>query len=947
MINKFSNMNKLIDISYFIKNTNFQNDKELYLNKNYSNLKSNNLLFQENNDINISPNPPLPKILLTPSKKKTNVINYNDNYNNINNLCIKRNLLENSLPKSRNIEHNKIVQEKSYTSIEGKNNAKYKVFFPILKNNKNNFKETTDKENNNNSLMININNINNNINEYNTNIEKNEEIIDNYMNILSIKPVKPIIKNIPKIHVKLKEKKNEEKISIYHSKIKLGKMFNVNHVINNNKFTYKNKYLLQENQVKINNIFNMSKSVKLINGKIKIKKPSEIKLNFPHINNNEYTPRGKKEIIKEKKEEIDIVKRNYNTNINLKKIQKEKINLKSPTKQKTEKVEKTINISYSQENNGLSKKIIKDIKKEPIIDTKLTKKKQENKKKTKIEKIEKFIKSYQSMDKINKLYLSKKEVPYILNTINNINTPVEKYYYTVNKMYIRQLPEYMKHRINWELIDTKVINLEEEKNININFQWKYFSDRLNFKKYRYDPNIKTLNKKYCMVNLFERNYEIGNKRNMFKNLISYCDKVNLNVFDFVPFTMIVNYSKDIDYFLQALKEIMDFINNKKNNNNKNLITNKKYSEHFWFDKNYNYLLNQYININKNFLSDKNYWIIKPPDLYQGKCIEISDNFDEINKTIKNMFKGVDKRLVTDSDMNTDEEDSNDENNNMNSNLNNYLANSSLLNANKNKSDNVMNNSGSKSDINILNNSIENIKSKKKEKKKIYSKITCFNEVIVQKYLDNPLLYKKRKFDIRCFVLVDGNLNVFFCREGHLKGSSELYDINTTNKFIHITNHSLQKKSAKFEQFEFGNEMSYSDFKKFMEEENIPLDKFNSMIEDMKMLVKISFKSVGKKLLKVTPVFCFEIFGYDFILDNDFRPWILEINNNPGLGISSPVIQKLVPRMFDDALRLTIDKIFETQYSEECIDNGKYKTKYKLEGFTDEENVFEFMCNVGD
>ena len=947
MINKFSNMNKLIDISYFIKNTNFQNDKELYLNKNYSNLKSNNLLFQENNDINISPNPPLPKILLTPSKKKTNVINYNDNYNNINNLCIKRNLLENSLPKSRNIEHNKIVQEKSYTSIEGKNNAKYKVFFPILKNNKNNFKETTDKENNNNSLMININNINNNINEYNTNIEKNEEIIDNYMNILSIKPVKPIIKNIPKIHVKLKEKKNEEKISIYHSKIKLGKMFNVNHVINNNKFTYKNKYLLQENQVKINNIFNMSKSVKLINGKIKIKKPSEIKLNFPHINNNEYTPRGKKEIIKEKKEEIDIVKRNYNTNINLKKIQKEKINLKSPIKQKTEKVEKIINISYSQENNNLSKKITKDIKKEPIIVTKLTKKKQENKKKTKIEKIEKFIKSYQSMDKINKLYLSKKEVPYILNTINNINTPIEKYYYTVNKMYIRQLPEYMKHRINWELIDTKVINLEEEKNININFQWKYFSDRLNFKKYRYDPNIKTLNKKYCMVNLFERNYEIGNKRNMFKNLISYCDKVNLNVFDFVPFTMIVNYSKDIDYFLQALKEIMDFINNKKNNNNKNLITNKKYSEHFWFDKNYNYLLNQYININKNFLSDKNYWIIKPPDLYQGKCIEISDNFDEINKTIKNMFKGVDKRLVTDSDMNTDEEDSNDENNNMNSNLNNYLANSSLLNANKNKSDNVMNNSGSKSDINILNNSIENIKSKKKEKKKIYSKITCFNEVIVQKYLDNPLLYKKRKFDIRCFVLVDGNLNVFFCREGHLKGSSELYDINTTNKFIHITNHSLQKKSAKFEQFEFGNEMSYSDFKKFMEEENIPLDKFNSMIEDMKMLVKISFKSVGKKLLKVTPVFCFEIFGYDFILDNDFRPWILEINNNPGLGISSPVIQKLVPRMFDDALRLTLDKIFETKYSEECIDNGKYKTKYKLEGFTDEENVFEFMCNVGD
>ena len=142
-------------------------------------------------------------------------------------------------------------------------------------------------------------------------------------------------------------------------------------------------------------------------------------------------------------------------------------------------------------------------------------------------------------------------------------------------------------------------------------------------------------------------------------------------------------------------------------------------------------------------------------------------------------------------------------------------------------------------------------------------------------------------------------------------------------------------------------MSYSDFKLFMQEENIPLDNFNKMIEQMKLLVEISFKSVGNKLLRVTPVLCFEIFGYDFILDNDFRPWILEINNNPGLGISSPVIQKLVPRMIDDALRLTIDKVFETKYSEECIDdNGKYKSKYKLEGFTDEENVFEFLCNVG-
>jgi hypothetical protein len=258
-----------------------------------------------------------------------------------------------------------------------------------------------------------------------------------------------------------------------------------------------------------------------------------------------------------------------------------------------------------------------------------------------------------------------------------------------------------------------------------------------------------------------------------------------------------------------------------------------------------------------------------------------------------------------------------------------------MNTNINNTNNT--NSNTNTNLNNLTNS---------SKKKAYSKMYCSNEIIIQKYLDNPLLYYKRKFDIRCFVLVDSNLNVFFCREGHLKASSEFYDLGSTNKLIHITNYSLQKKSAKFEQYEDGNEISYNDFKKFLGEKNIPLDKFDSMITQMKYLVEISFKSVGKKLLKSSPVLCFEIFGYDFIIDNDFKPWILEINNNPGLCISSPVIQKLVPRMLDDAFRITIDKVFDTKYSPDVIDeDGRYKTKYKLDGFTDDENVFEFLCNV--
>jgi hypothetical protein len=286
----------------------------------------------------------------------------------------------------------------------------------------------------------------------------------------------------------------------------------------------------------------------------------------------------------------------------------------------------------------------------------------------------------------------------------------------------------------------------------------------------------------CLINLFEKNYEIGNKKKMFIHLINYCDKVNLNVFNYVPLTIIIHNTKYLGDELEAFKEIFNFIENqrKKNknvlNNDKNLIMNRKYGQQFWFENKLESLKKQYIYINKNFLSHKNYWILKPTDLYQGKCIEISNSFDEIYKNCKNIFRGVDKRVKPDSQ----NEENIDNNNIDNNNNNNEITSSSL---------------DDPYDIDY---------SEMKKKKRGFN-IYISNEIIIQKYLDNPLLYRKRKFDIRCFVLVDSNLNVYFCKEGHLKSSSKLYDLNSNDKFIHITNHSLQKKCSKFAQYEYGNE----------------------------------------------------------------------------------------------------------------------------------------------
>jgi hypothetical protein len=83
---------------------------------------------------------------------------------------------------------------------------------------------------------------------------------------------------------------------------------------------------------------------------------------------------------------------------------------------------------------------------------------------------------------------------------------------------------------------------------------------------------------------------------------------------------------------------------------------------------------------------------------------------------------------------------------------------------------------------------------------------------------------------------------------------------------------------------------------------------------MKEIIEISIKAVKQKINQNGSTFSFEIFGYDFIMDSELNIYLLEINTNPGLEESSPLIKILVPRMLDDALRLTIDDICDTKYS---------------------------------
>ena len=230
-----------------------------------------------------------------------------------------------------------------------------------------------------------------------------------------------------------------------------------------------------------------------------------------------------------------------------------------------------------------------------------------------------------------------------------------------------------------------------------------------------------------------------------------------------------------------------------------------------------------------------------------------------------------------------------------------------------------------------------------------------NLIIVQKYIEKPLLYRGRKFDIRIWVLLTHKGEVLMFKEGHLKACSVNYNVGSTDSFVHLTNYSLQKHNSNFEKYEKGNEISYKEFQHFLDEEhennNKPKIVFTEdILPKIKKIITIVFQSVKSKINAFDRKYCFEIFGFDFMIDQNYNPFLIEVNTNPGLEESSPLIKMLVPRMLDDALRLTVDDIFKTSYS--FYDGDEFLEKYypyislfPVTGYFNTENLWVLLCDL--
>ena len=80
-----------------------------------------------------------------------------------------------------------------------------------------------------------------------------------------------------------------------------------------------------------------------------------------------------------------------------------------------------------------------------------------------------------------------------------------------------------------------------------------------------------------------------------------------------------------------------------------------------------------------------------------------------------------------------------------------------------------------------------------------------DQLVAQRYMHKPYLIDNLKFDLRVYVLVYGvdPLRVFVFKEGLARFASETYTakFNKNNKYMHLTNYSVNKKNDNFVQNE--------------------------------------------------------------------------------------------------------------------------------------------------
>ena len=203
--------------------------------------------------------------------------------------------------------------------------------------------------------------------------------------------------------------------------------------------------------------------------------------------------------------------------------------------------------------------------------------------------------------------------------------------------------------------------------------------------------------------------------------------------------------------------------------------------------------------------------------------------------------------------------------------------------------------------------------------------------IVSKYVGKPHLLRGYKYDLRLYVLVTSfdPLKIYLFRDGLVRLATVPYSTSKASlkqRFVHLTNYSVNKKAdayvkntnspTKTKDADPAEEHAQPDeaveskwslqqLRKEYQKMGVDYNEVFAAIKDL--IIKTCF-SAEQPILQCmggnkNKSACFEVYGFDVLVDAKLRPWLLEVNVSPSLSSSSPLDKQIKTTLLSDTLYL--------------------------------------------
>ncbi|CAF4809492.1 unnamed protein product [Rotaria sp. Silwood1] len=183
--------------------------------------------------------------------------------------------------------------------------------------------------------------------------------------------------------------------------------------------------------------------------------------------------------------------------------------------------------------------------------------------------------------------------------------------------------------------------------------------------------------------------------------------------------------------------------------------------------------------------------------------------------------------------------------------------------------------------------------------------------IIQRYIMNPLLVQGKKFDIRCYMLISTvKPLIALYHSGYIRLSIFDFDNNDENLLTHLTNQYMQKKDPKYYDIKEDTAWTMEQFNDYINKnvassKNLEQDWVLNVLPKMIQRIMLNvIESIRMRLKR--RVGCFGLYGYDFMIDQDMKVWLIEINVNPALTTNTNTLVQAIPPVVKESILLSIE-----------------------------------------